>query len=81
MFYDTPEMEYRHTVTIGDGYIPTESEFNRAVRDARSSAERAVLEKHDLTSLTEKQIEYLIIREKNIDLIHQFGWRIEGGKL
>ena len=68
-------------VTIGDGYIPDRKEFEQITRNARTVAERNVIEQYNLDTLSEKQIEYLIIREKNIEIIRQLGWRIEGGKL
>lgn len=68
-------------VSIGDGYVPDEKEYWEAVREARRKADRAVLRKYNLEGLSEKQIDYLIIREKNIEIIRNFGWRVEGGKL
>ena len=68
-------------VTVSDGYIPDIEEFSKIVKNARTVAEHNVLERYNLESLPEKQIEYLIIREKNIEIIRQLGWRIEGGKL
>ncbi len=68
-------------VTVGDGYIPTESEYWKIANNARHYAETSVISKYNIGNLSEKQIEYLIIREKNIEIIRQFGWRIEGGKL
>ena len=70
-----------YVVTIGDGFIPEETEYWSIARNARLQADRLVLEKYDISDLTEKQIEYLVIREKNMEIIHQLGWRIEGGKL
>lgn len=68
-------------VTVGDGYIPNEKEYWDIAQKANNFARSIVAEKYDLTGLPSNQIEYLIVREKNTEIIHQLGWRIEGGKL
>ena len=68
-------------VSVGDGYIPTKEEFWSVVRKASIDAEKLVIEKYDISKLTENELNYLYIREKNIEIIHQLGWRVEGGKL
>ena len=69
------------TVTLGDGYIPSEAEFQRVATDAATFARRYVVDNYDLSKLSEKEVEYLFIRTKNIEIIQQLGWRIEGGKI
>ncbi len=68
-------------VTVGEGFIPEENEFWAIAKKAGAHARRFVADNYDLSTLTEKDAEYLVIREKNIEIIRQLGWRVEGGKL
>ena len=68
-------------VYIGDGYVPTREEYWSIARNVGIEATKNVVSKYNVSTLTENELNYLYIREKNIEIIRQLGWRVEGGKL
>ncbi len=69
------------TAEIGNGYRPTEDEFDEAQAEIDIIANDNIFSMYPVSELSFPEINYLYIREKAFITARKFGWTIRGGKL
>lgn len=65
---------------IGNGWIPSNAEFDDAVKRIRNDATMAIMEDPNFYNWSVAERNYMAIREQAYRLALEFGWTLEGGR-
>lgn len=66
---------------VGEGWIPSDEEFDEAVEQLRQEATYAVMEDPNFFEWSVSERTYMAIREQTYRITMNFGWTMEGGRI
>lgn len=70
-----------YIASVGDGWVPSEDEFNEAINIISARADADIQEHPDFWYWSVEERNYMAIREQAYQIAREFGWKLEGGRI